>query len=73
MEYNTKENVERIRVLLELVEYDAHRVLDGLGVAADNDTLDLAWRYCEMIESYVEEARVLIGKMSDEREDMEGA
>ena len=73
MEYNTKENVERIRVLLELVEYDAHRALEGLEVAADNDTLDLAWRLCEMIGSYAEEARVLIGKMSDEREDMEGA
>jgi hypothetical protein len=73
MEYNTEKNVAEIKILANLIQYDAGEVLKRLSLDADNDTLDCMWRICEIIGEYVEEARVLIGKMIDEREDMEGA
>lgn len=71
MKYNTNRNVKRIKTLIGFIQGDAKEVLDNLSLAADNDTLDCMWRLCEMIGDYAEEARVLIGKMSDEREDEE--
>lgn len=71
MQYNTNKNVERIRKLIGFIQGDAKEVLENLTLTADNDTLDLMWRLCEMIGDYAEEAKVLIGKMSDEREDMQ--
>ena len=71
MQYNTNENVERIKTLIGFIQGDAKEVLEGLTLTADNDTLDSMWRLCEMIGNYAEEARVLIGKISDEREDMQ--
>ena len=71
MQYNTNRNVERIKMLMDFIQGDAKRVVEGLTLTADNDTLDCMWRFCEMIGDYAEEARVLIGKMSDEREDMQ--
>lgn len=73
MEYNTNKNVERIKMLIGFIQNDAKEVLEGLSLSADNDTLDSMWRLCEMIGDYAEQARVLIGKMSDELEDREGA
>ena len=73
MKYNTEKNVEKIRKLIGFIQGDAKEVLEGLSLSADNDKLDYMWRLCEMIGDYAEQARVLIGKMSDEREDMEGA
>lgn len=73
MEYNTEKNVASIKTLLNLIKYDTDQVLQGLSLSASDDDLDLMWRLCEMIGDYAEEARILIGKMSDEREDMEGA
>ena len=73
MQYNTIENIEKIKKLIGFIQGDAKEVLEGLSLSADNDKLDYMWRLCEMIGDYAEQARVLIGKMSDEREDMEGA
>ena len=73
MEYNTEKNVTNIKTLLSFIKDDADQVLQRLSLSASNDDLDLAWRLCEMISDYAEQARVLIGKMSDEREDTEGA
>lgn len=73
MEYNTEKNVANIKTLLSFIKDDAEQVLQRLNLSASNDDLDLAWRLCEMIGDYAEQARVLIGKMSDEREDTEGA
>lgn len=73
MEYNTEKNVEKIKMLIGFIQGDAKEVLEGLSLSADNDKLDYMWRLCEMIGDYAEQARVLTGKMSDEREDMEGA
>lgn len=73
MEYNTEKNVTSIKTLLDFIKGDTEQVLEMLSLEASNDDLDLAWRLCEMIGDYAEQARVLIGKMSDERKDMEGA
>lgn len=73
MEYNTNENVEKIKKLIGFIQGDAKEILGNLSLNADNDALDSMWRLCEMIGNYAEEARVLIGKMSDEREDLEDA
>ena len=70
MEYNTGKNIENIKRLLNLIKYDAESLLKGLKLEATNDELDCMWRACEMIEDYADHARILIGKMSDEREDM---
>ena len=70
MEYNTEKNIENIKRLLNLIKYDAESLLKELKVEATDDELDCMWRACEMIEDYADRARVLIGKMSDEREDM---
>lgn len=70
MEYNTEKNIENIKRLLSLIKYDAESLLKELKVEATDDELDCMWRTCEMIEDYADHARILIGKMSDEREDM---
>lgn len=70
MEYNTEKNIENIKRLLNLIKYDAESLLKELKVEATDDELDCMWRTCEMIEDYADSARILIGKMSDEREDM---
>ena len=73
MEYNTEKNVKKIKELAGFIREDAKEVLEGLSLSADNDKLDYLWRLCEMIGDCAEQARVLIGKMSDERENEEGA
>ena len=73
MEYNTEKNVASIKTLLNFIKDDTDQVMQRLSLGASNDDLDLMWRLCEMIGDYAEQAKVLIGKMSDEREDMEGA
>lgn len=73
MQYNTNENIEKIKMLIGFIQGDAKEVLEGLTLTADDDTLDCLWRLCDMIGDYAEEARILIGKMSDEREDMQNA
>ena len=70
MEYNTEKNIENIKRLLSLIKHDAESLLKELKVEATDDELDCMWRTCEMIEDYADSARMLIGKMSDEREDM---
>lgn len=70
MEYNTEKNIENIKRLLSLIKHDAENLLRELKVEATDDELDCMWRTCEMIEDYADSARMLIGKMSDEREDM---
>ena len=69
MEYNTEKNVEQIKKLMKFVQSNAEAILDNLSLSTTNDTLDCMWRMCEMIGDYAEEARILIGKMSDEREE----
>lgn len=76
MEYNTKKNIEAIKSLMFLIECDAKSIKntgafgEGLRMETTDEELECMWRICELIEGYAEDARILIGKMLDEREDM---
>lgn len=76
MDYNNEKNIERIKTLLFLIESDAatlqgKRNENGVRLEASDDELEVMWRTLELVEGYAEDARILIGKMLDEREDME--
>lgn len=73
MEYNTEKNINEIKMWLRFIVNDAREASEKISLQADNDTLDHLWRLCEMISECAYEARVLIGKLTDEREDAEGA
>jgi hypothetical protein len=70
MEYNNEKTIETIKLLARMIQSDASE-LSEISLTQSNDELDRLWRICEMIESYADEARILVGKITDEREDME--
>ena len=75
MEYNNEKTIKRIRDLLFLAKSDAAILQEkwnenGVQLEASDDELKVMWRTLELIEGYAEDARILIGKMLDEREDM---
>jgi hypothetical protein len=70
MEYNNEKTIETIKLLAHMIQSDASE-LSEISLTQSNDELDRLWRICEMIESYADEARILVGKITDEREDME--
>lgn len=76
MDYNNEKNIERIKTLLFLIESDAatlksDRLGEGVRLEASIEELEVYYRTCELMEDYIERAKTLIGKMLDEREDME--
>ena len=76
MEYNNIKTINCIRDLLFLIESDAAMLKsDSLGesvrLEASTEELEVCYRTCELMEDYIERAKTLIGKMLDEREDME--
>lgn len=76
MEYNTEKHINSIRDLLFLIESDAatlrsNELGEGVRLEASYEELEQMWRICEMIEDYADRARMMIGKMLDERDDME--
>ena len=71
MEYNNKKTISRIRDLLFLIESDATLMSEGIRLEASTEDLEVHYRTCELMEDYIERAKTLIGKMLDEREDME--
>lgn len=76
MEYNNEKTVKRIRDLLFLLESDAamlksDRLGEGVRLEASTEELEVCYRTCELMEDYIGRAKTLIGKMLDEREDME--
>ena len=76
MEYNNEKTIKRIRDLLFLIESDAtmlksDRLGEGVRLETSTDELEVYYRTCELMEDYIERAKTLIGKMLDEREDME--
>lgn len=70
MEYNNSKTIESIKLLASMIRGDAFE-LSEISLSQTNDELDRLWRVCEMIEGYANEAKTLIGKIVDEREDME--
>lgn len=76
MEYNNEKTIKRIRDLLFLLESDistlrSDRMGEGVRLEASTEELEVYYRTCELMEDYIERAKTLIGKMLDEREDME--
>ena len=76
MEYNNEQTVNNIRNLLILIKSDAatlksDRLGEGVRLEASIEELEVYYRTCELMEDYIERAKTLIGKMLDEREDME--
>ena len=76
MEYNNEQTVDYIRILLFLIKSDAdtlrsNRLNEGVRLEASTEELEVYYRTCELMEDYLERAKILIGKMLDEREDME--
>ena len=76
MEYNNEKTINSIRDLLFLIESDAamlksDRLGEGVKLEASTEELEVYYRTCELMEDYIERAKTLIGKMLDEREDME--
>ena len=76
MEYNNKDTVDYIHILLFLIKSDADalkskRLGEGARLEASTDELEEYYRTCELMEDYIDKVKTLIGKMLDEREDME--
>lgn len=76
MEYNNEQTVDYIRILLFLIKRDAdtlrsNHLDEGVRLEASTEELEVCYRTCELMEDYLERAKILIGKMLDEREDME--
>lgn len=76
MEYNNEKTIERIRDLLFIIESDASmlrskRLGEGVRLEASTDELEVHYRTCELMMDDIERVKTLIGKMLDEREDME--
>lgn len=76
MEYNNEQTIKRIHYLLFLLESDtstlkSNRLGEGVRLEASTEELEVCYRTCELMEDYLERAKILIGKMLDEREDME--
>ena len=76
MEYNNEKTIISIHNLLFLIESDvailkSDRMGEGVRLEASTEELEVYYRTCELMEDYIERAKTLIGKMLDEREDME--
>lgn len=71
MEYNNIKTINRIRDLLFLIESDATLMSESVRLEASTEDLEVHYRTCELMEDYIERAKTLIGKILDEREDME--
>jgi hypothetical protein len=76
MEYNNEKTISRIRDLLFLIEGDvamlkSNHLGDGVRLEASTEELEIYYQTCELMEGYIERVKTLIGKMLDEREDME--
>ena len=70
MEYNNTKTIESIKLLMRLIHSDATDT-EEIKLNMENSQLETLYRCCELMEGYASEARILIGKMLDEREDME--
>ena len=71
MEYNNIKIINSIHGLLSLIESDATLMHESIQLEASTEELEVQYRTCELMEDYIDRAKTLIGKMLDEREDME--
>ena len=71
MEYNNEKTTTNITKLMSTIIYDANNINEDLNLELPIEELERLWRVCSFIASNAERAKVLIGKMLDERDDME--
>lgn len=69
MEYNNEETIKHIHDLLFLLESDvdtlrSDRLDEGVRLEASTEELEVCYRTCELMEDYLERAKILIGKMN---------
>ena len=73
MEYNNKETIENFKSLMRIIAGDAKEASETVDFDASKKQMEVLYRTCELIEGWAEEARILLGKLMDEREDEEEA
>jgi hypothetical protein len=73
MEYNNREAIENFKSLMRIIAGDATEASKTARFEATTEELEVLYRTCELIEGWAEEARILLGKLMDEREDEEEA
>lgn len=71
MEYNNKETIEAFKSLMRIIASDATEASKAAKFEATTEELEVLYRTCELIEGWAERARISLGKLMDEREDME--
>ena len=71
MEYNNRETIESFKSLMRIIAGDAKEASETAKFEATTEELEVLYRTCELIEGWAEEARISLGKLMDEREDME--
>lgn len=71
MEYNNRETIENFKSLMRIIAGDAKEASETAKFEATTEELEVLYRACELIEGWAEEARIILGKLMDEREDME--
>ena len=71
MEYNNRETIESFKSLMRIIAGDANEASQTADFNASKEQMENLYRTCELIEGWAEEARILLGKLMDEREDNE--
>lgn len=71
MEYNNRETIENFKSLMRIIAGDANEASQTADFDASKEQMEVLYRTCELIEGWAEEARILLGKLMDEREDSE--
>lgn len=71
MKYNTVEAMENFKSLMRIIAGDATEASKTAKFEATTEELEVLYRTCELIEGWAEQARITLGKLMDEREDME--
>lgn len=70
MRYNTTEAMDNFKSLMRIIAGDATQASTAK-FEATTEELEVLYRTCELIEDWAEQARITLGKLMDEREDME--
>ena len=71
MEYNNRETIETFKSLMRIIAGDATEAGKTAKFEATTEELEVLYHTCELIEGWAEQARISLGKLMDEREDME--
>ena len=70
MRYNTVEAMDNFKSLMRIIAGDATEASKTAKFEATTEELEVLYRTCELIEGWAEQARITLGKLMDEREDI---